>query len=250
VKAALHTLATRSIIATRTGGGAKTSTHLLTYLQTRQMGGITASPPPQLPGIETALEWDRSEPTPTPQVGSEQAQGGIGMSPPPTENKGLPDAASALDISTDSIKTLDRVLTASAKGKDRAELQHWAEIVRTYSERLRRTYNQDPDVHTIARLMEACGNQRETLYALIQQIALDKRQPGWTPEWWVVIALQRIHRIDAKTTAARRAELREAGKAKLQRVAKGQLPASSDDELKRAIANAAEGMSPEWMKRK
>lgn len=207
---ALDSLADRGLIATRQGHATKTAVHMLRFADVLKMSGVATTPPPVPGGVE--------------EVGSFQLHPGVETAPPPTENTGLTPVPSALDISTDSIEVLDRVLRPPLKPRN--ALREWAETITIQARRLRREYRTSPDNTCMAELMEACGDNHHTLEWLIIQIANGNHQPGESPTWWTSVALQRIHGIPAKVTAARRAEL--SGKPKLIRRPGGTWNLASD----------------------
>jgi hypothetical protein len=102
------------------------------------------------------------------------------------------------------------VFQAKSANKPRDELQHFGEVLRIYSPKLGRVYDHQPDRETCAQLMDACSDRRESLDWLIRDVFRTRTQPGESPMWWVTVALQRLHKIPPKATAARRAEWRQA----------------------------------------
>lgn len=198
VVTALDSLATRGLITTRQGSATNAAVYALRFMEVLQIekrGGAVMTPPPRVTGATT-----------TPGVVSLQHHPSAALTPPPTENKGLAPPPSRLDITPDSINTLDRVLTAKSAEKPRDELAHFAEVLRTMAPRLGRAYEHSPDRETCAQLMEACGDRADALHHLVMEIQRLRTQPGESPMWWVTVALQRFHGIPAKATAARRAE--------------------------------------------
>ena len=206
VMPAIDSLTTRGLIATRQGTATRAAAYMLRFLEVTTLGGPVTGPPRANPGPTAGPPLDLNQGHPGPVTG-----------PPPTENAGLLPTPSRLDINPDSIVLLDRVLTARSSQKPRDLLQQFAATLRTYAPRLGRVYDRDPDADTCAQLLEACGDRHETLSWLVIQLKNAHTQPGESPMWWVTVALQRVHGIPPKITAARREELKLAKRPNLVR---------------------------------
>ena len=228
VQHALDGLNERGLIATRQGHATKAAAYCLRFLDVTQMGGAATTPPLPQGGA-----------TPTPQVALFRLHPGAESAPPPTDSTPLPAAPSALDINPDRRELLDRVLSAKSKDQPRDLLQLFAETVNVYAERLGRHYTHRPDVECCAQLIAACGT-KDGLNSLIIEMSRLRKQPGESPMWWVTVALQRFHGIDAKVTAARRAELKAANRPKLERIADPRAHAADVEAIKRDLEKIAE----------
>ena len=193
-------------------GNTNTGTrYRLAFLEVTVMGGAVTTPPTGEGGAIMTPPARASGATTTPGVALKQRQRWRHITtPPPIEKHGIYALhATVLDRDSDSIKTLDRVLSAKAANAPRDQLQEFAEILQVYSERLGRVYEKRPDVECCAQLIAACGT-KEGLHALIFEVDRTRQQPGESPMWWVTVALQKFHDIPAKVTAARRTELKAA----------------------------------------
>jgi hypothetical protein len=233
IKTSLHSLAEKNIIATRAGTATLPSAHVLTFMRTTQMGGITVSPPPlnfqQKGGItpgpppEISVEKVGSfqahpgiTPGPPPEisvekVGSFQAHPGITPGPPPHDEGDAPAPASIDSIRTsDSI--IDRLLRANPKRCDPVEIRQLRSWV--YGYQCKRGRDKDPhppDDKILSQLLAIAPLHRlvKMIEVLTGEPKNDENQPygyGWYP----TVALQRIHGIPPDVFKSRRAELRVA----------------------------------------
>lgn len=170
LQSALDSLSERAIITTRQGTATRPSVHLLNFLDTVRIGGVTATPPP-------------------------------------TENTALPGQAPRLDIESEATEVLDRVLKASETRTDAELLTTARRWLHGYCCKLGTDPNcHPPDNRIVAQFLAIAEWPR--LERLLYDLLAERRPPGYSYAWFISVALQRIHGIHATRLKARRAELK------------------------------------------
>jgi hypothetical protein len=239
VKTSLHSLAEKNIIATRGGTATMPSAHVLTFMRTIQMGGITVSPPPG--EIHRSLGSGKSqggiEMSPPPpisveKVGSFQAQGGLIPGPPLAAGQG--DAGARVDsidlkLDIDRLRAQGRktpdedsilLQTFGAKPRDwsAGELEQAKRWVHGYQCDKGDKYKADPqrnrnppDDTVLSQILMACGSLGG-LINFVQLMDSRREAPGSKYAWYVTTALEIYHGIRPEKTKQARAQLRIASR--------------------------------------
>jgi hypothetical protein len=176
-------------------------TYDLAFLEvatTPQTSGVNLTPLPRVTGVIA-----------TPGVASIQRLTGVNLTPldPPGLGESMPrDPRARIDLKPDTREILDRVFSTNVtRTIPRDVLQEFRRLVTHVAAKLGRAYDRPPDNESMARLVHACGST-QALHWLMLEMQRESRQPGESPMWWVTVALQRIHGIDAKTQAIWRAQ--------------------------------------------
>src|SRR5579872_1786597 len=217
IQRALDSLTARRYITVREGTSTAAAAYLVNVFATTSMGGLLKRPPPHskeaTPGLSTE-----------PQVAPERGHPGLFQEPPPTENKRPCEADSAVDIDYDSIdhrsttippnetELIGRVLRAKPQDFTPQELAGSLSWIFGYQAK-KGPYNRAkgevphvPDDKVLARIITAAAPW--TAEVLIHELMKDGTKAGEKYEWYVTVALQRVHGIQPQALAARRAELR------------------------------------------
>jgi hypothetical protein len=208
VQLALDAMLKRQLLTKHSGNTKKASGYRLNFLQ------VTAIRPVKN-GQGGPISGPPSSPESAHPLSFPSAQGGPTSAPPSPGNKGLLRIPTRLDIKTDLIEKLDRALTAKAGDKPRDMLMEFRRLLEHAADKLHAPYHRPPDDDTCAAVAEVCGDSYKTMGWLIIEVHRSKVQIGESPMWWVTVALQRIHGISWKDTAARRIELRSARRPQL-----------------------------------
>jgi hypothetical protein len=241
VQAAIDSLTSRGLIATREGTRTKAAAYLLQFLEILSIGGSVREPPQAVTG--SARE---------PQVASLGSHPGSEREPPPTENKGEVFPPSALLIDTALIEILNRALTADSRGRSREQLQHWRHLVTHCTEKLCGRipwHHPTAQLDVIAKIIEACDGREDAFAEVVFQLQTSTiNKLHESPMWWLYVCLQRIQGIGPKHTKARMAELAAAkrprriadSQAKLEPESEAAAPNFSED-FSQKVAEAAAG---------
>ncbi len=104
---------------------------------------------------------------------------------------------------------------ANPKTFERGELGEVRRLIMHAVSKIGRPYDRDPDAAVCAQIFEACDRSLKALQWLVIEMHRVRQTPGESPTWWVTVALQRLHAIDWKATAQRRAELKAAKRPRL-----------------------------------
>jgi hypothetical protein len=254
VQIALDSLSQRGLISSDGGSSTRGSIYHLNFLEVSPLTGpavlpgrgIVPMPPPSqnslLSGIVPMPPWHCSDATPgiaaMPPLASLQCH-------PPTENQELADTAlrkrapARLDRSmfdSNFVAVLDRLEKAAPKDYD-------PELIREVRGRLfhyKCKYGKEPHAHPpddklVARFLAIAPWPR--LDQWLQDLALDRKDPGDTYGWFLAVAIQRLHGIPPEEQRRIRFGLRVVGKAKPAPPVQAEL--EPIDDLKTAIRAAA-----------
>jgi DNA-binding MarR family transcriptional regulator len=233
---AIDSLGQRGFITTREGTATRPGAYTLSFAAVVPFTGPLTGPPPQpnlSPKGTTPLPFGDHLVVPF-----GDAPGPL-TGPPPTENKGVPAPAPAVDIDTDSIGLLDRVLTAKKSHHDKRDLHTLREWVDGYWTKLGPNQpNPHPVDDTILAQLLSIAPLQE-LIQLLKTLFTERKRPELSPAWFVAVALQRIHGIRPETLKARRADLRA--------VRRPQAPEPTQDNLEFAGDLIADLAKPKGM---
>jgi len=205
VQLALADLIAAGHLRAHATGAKEGKRYTLAFLEVEQIpksSGVDSAPLPAVTGVDSA-----------PAVASIQRPSGVDSTPldPAGPGEGMPrDTRARIDLKPDKREILDRVFSTNVtRTIPRDVLQEFRRLVTHVAAKLHRAYDRPPDNESMARLVHACGST-QALHWLVIEMQKESRQPGDSPMWWVTVALQRIHGIDAKTQAIWRAQLKAA----------------------------------------
>ena len=204
VKSALHSLVERNVIATDQGSSVRAAEYRLAFLDLIVLSvsvvpGSKLGPPPPPETVQVGLFQTQGGPNLDPGVGAQQAH------PPLFANKER--APARVDIDFDSLKTIDRLLTAKPKKADPEAIQFFRGFLHSYVAKLgREPHPHAPDDLIVAQFL-SCGEVHQ-LEKLLYDLMAERKEPGHSYAWFVSVALQRLHGISPQQFKQRRSELR------------------------------------------
>lgn len=204
---ALHGLCQRNVICSDQGSTTRSSTYRLCFLEVVVLSsplvpGPKLGPPPESESVQVVLFQDQGGPDLGPGVVLNQDH------PPTFSTAALKeDARAPVDLDFNSLKTIDRLLTAKPKKADPEAVRFFRGFLHSYMAKLgKEPYPHAPDDLIVAQFL-SCGETHQ-LEKLLYDLMAERKEPGHTYAWFVTVALQRIHGISPQQFKQRRTELR------------------------------------------
>ena len=235
VQYATDSLAAKRLLSVIPGSGPKPPTFTLEFLKTETITGVIPTPLAEEKVAEIhkwvaskRRQYTASGVFSTPQtelfgaargVGTTPQEGASGVGTTPVTQVGQGDACARVDSKTpDSNTIIDRVLAAKPKHFDSRELEQARRWVHGYQCASGDKYGASPERNRnppddliMSQIITAAGSLSNVI-GLIHTLGGRKEPPGDQYGWYVTMALNLIHGIQAKKLKQARAQLRIARK--------------------------------------
>ena len=204
---AVDSLNKRGLIATRRGTPKRPTSFRIQFLDVAKMPAVGVPLKGTPPADGCALSRHTSSPSEAHPECLFEAQHVPFPGTPPTENKRLPPGAAGVDIDSEAIGVIDRLLKARKTDFDPERLEKARGWLHGYVCKFAADKDRHPpDARITAQFLAVAPWPQ--LEGLLYDLMSEQKEPGYSYAWFVSVALQRIHGIQPKALKQRRAHLK------------------------------------------